>query len=106
MTVKELILELKKFNPKQEVVFECDIETGRSLSICKKGDYGIEEEDLDEDEIKDLYIKECMGDEEQWTYEEFINDDYDNEKNIKKFVKNYKPRVIVSISGEETDYEQ
>ena len=105
MLVKELIQELKKFKPSEEIVFHCDIETGRSFSYCKEGDLSVSVEELDEDEIKDMYIKECMGDEEHWTYEEFINDDYDNEKNIKKFVKNYKPRVIVSISGEETDYE-
>lgn len=105
MLVKELIQELKKFNPKQEVVFECDIETGRSLSICKEGDYCVKEENLDDDEIRELYIHKILGYGDDWTYEDFINDDDDNEKDIKKFVKTYKPRLVFSISGEETDYE-
>ena len=82
MLVKELIQELQKFNPEQEMVFHCDIESGRSFSSCKEGDYGIEVEELDEDDI----------DEEQ-------------QKELDEFVKNFKPRLVFSISGEETDYE-
>jgi hypothetical protein len=105
MLVKELIQELQKFNPEQEMVFSCSIESGRSLDSCSNGDWDLDVEDLDEDEIKNLYIKERMGDEEDWTYEEFINDDEDNEKDIQEFVKDYKPRVVFNISGECTDYQ-
>jgi len=105
MLVKELIQELQKFNPEQEMVFTCGIESGRSFDSCSNGDWDLEVEDLDEDEIKDLYIKERMGDEEDWTYEEFINVDEENEEDIQEFVKDYKPRVVFNISGECTDYE-
>jgi len=103
MLVKELIQELQKINPEQEMVFHCDIETGRSLSICKEGDYDIHEEDLEEDEIKDLW-REGHYDED-WTWEEIFEDDEDNEKSLKEFIKEYKPRLVFSISGEETDYQ-
>ena len=98
MLVKELIQELQKFNPEQEMVFHCDIETGRSFSSCKEGDYGIEVEDLDEDEIKEQLIKE-MG----YSDEEVL--DEDDTKDLNKWVKEYEPKVVFSISGEETDYE-
>ena len=98
MLVKELIQELQKFNPEQEVVFHCDIESGRSFSSCKEGDYGIEVEDLDDSEIEDILIREEVWDE----------DDIDEEqqKELDEFVKNFKPRLVFSISGEEKDYEQ
>jgi hypothetical protein len=97
MLVKELIQELQKFNPEQEMVFHCDIESGRSFSSCKEGDYGIEVEDLDDSEIEDILIREEVWDE----------DDIDEEqqKELDEFVKNFKPRLVFSISGEETDYE-
>ena len=97
MLVKELIQELQKFNPEQEMVFHCDIETGRSLSVCKEGDYSIELEDLDDGEIEDILIRENVWDE----------DDIDEEQQeeLDEFVKNFKPRLVFSISGEETDYQ-
>ena len=97
MLVKELIQELQKFNPEQEMVFHCDIESGRSFSSCKEGDYGIEVEDLDDSEIEDILIREEVWDE----------DDIDEEqqKELDEFVKNFKPRLVFSISGEETDYQ-
>ena len=98
MLVKELIQELQKFNPEQEMVFHCDIETGRSLSICKEGDYGIEVEDLEEDEIKEQLIRE-MG------YSDEEDLDEDEIKELEESIKDYKPRVVFSISGEETDYQ-
>ena len=98
MLVKELIQELKKFNPEQEIVFHCDIESGRSFSSCKEGDYGIEVENLDEDEIKEQLIKE-MG------YSDEEDLDEDETKDLNKWVKEYEPKVVFSISGEETDYE-
>ena len=98
MLVKELIQELQKFNPEQEMVFHCDIETGRSLSICKEGDYGIEVEDLDEDEIKEQLIKE-MG------YSDEEDLDEDETEDLNEWVKEYEPRVVFRISGEETDYQ-
>ena len=98
MLVKELIQELQKFNPKQEMVFHCDIESGRSFSSCKEGDYGIEVEELDEDEIKEQLIKE-MG------YSDEEDLDGDEIKDLNKWVKEYEPKVVFSISGEETDYE-
>ena len=104
MLVKELIQELKKFKPSEEIVFHCDIETGRSFSYCKEGDLSVSVEELDEDEIKDLWRKGHYTDD--WSWEDIFEDDKPyNERNLKKFVKNYKPRVIVSISGEETDFE-
>jgi hypothetical protein len=107
MLVKELIQELQKFDPEQEMVFHCDIESGRSFSSCKEGDYGIEVEELDEEGIKELWIKDNYGDdwEDDWTWEEILEDGEDTEEEIKKFIKEYKPPVIFSISGEETDYE-
>jgi len=98
MLVKELIQELQKFNPKQEMVFHCDIESGRSFSSCKEGDYGIEVEELDEDEIREQLIKE-MG------YSDEEDLDEDEIKDLNKWVKEYEPKVVFSISGEETDYE-
>jgi len=104
MLVKELIQELKKFKPSEEIVFHCDIETGRSFSYCKEGDLSVGVEELDEDEIKDLWRE--INYDKDWTWEDIFEDDKPhNERSLKKFVKNYKPRVIVSISGEETDYE-
>ena len=49
MLVKELIQELKKFKPSEEIVFHCDIETGRSFSYCKEGDLSVSVEELDEE---------------------------------------------------------
>ena len=98
MLVKELIQELQKINPEQEVVFHCNIESGRSLSICKEGDYDIQEEDLEEDEIKEQLIKE-MG------YSDEEDLDEDEIKDLNKWVKEYEPKLVFSISGEETDYE-
>ena len=60
MLVKELIQELQKFNPEQEMVFTCGIESGRSFDSCSDGDWDLEVEDLDEDEIREQLIKE-MG---------------------------------------------
>jgi hypothetical protein len=98
MLVKELIQELQKFNPEQEMVFHCDIESGRSFSSCKEGDYGIEVEELDEDEIREQLIKEMGYSDEEYLDEDEIGD-------LNKWVKEYEPKVVFSISGEETDYE-
>ena len=98
MLVKELIQELQKINPEQEVVFHCNIESGRSLSICKEGDYDIQEEDLEEDEIKEQLIRE-MG------YSDEEDLDEDEIKDLNKWVKEYEPKLVFSISGEETDYQ-
>lgn len=98
MLVKELIQKLKKFNPEQEMVFHCDIESGRSFSSCKEGDYGIEVEELDEDEIREQLIKEMGYSDEEDLDEDEIGD-------LNKWVKEYEPKVVFSISGEETDYE-
>jgi hypothetical protein len=98
MLVKELIQELQKCNPEQEMVFHCDIESGRSFSSCKEGDYGIEVEELDEDEIREQLIKEMGYSDEEDLDEDEIGD-------LNKWVKEYEPKVVFSISGEETDYE-
>ena len=37
MLLKELILELQKFNLDSNIVFHCSIESGRSVSICEGG---------------------------------------------------------------------
>jgi len=37
MKIKELISKLQNLNPDLDVVFECSIETGRSVSICEEG---------------------------------------------------------------------
>ena len=103
MLVKELIQELQKFNPEQEMVFSCGIESGRSFDSCSNGDWDIDIEDLDEDEIKELCMKECFGDDgDDWDYNELEKDD---KKIVDKRIKNYKPRVVFNISGECTDYE-
>jgi hypothetical protein len=98
MLVKELIQELQKFNPEEELVFHCDIESGRSFSICKDGDLSVSLEDLDEDEIKELWMNESCWDDEEDMEE-------DEREDMLEWVKNYTPRVVVSISGEETNYE-
>ena len=58
MLVKELIQELQKFNPEQEMVFSCSIESGRSLDSCSNGDWDIDVEDLEDDEIEEQLIRE------------------------------------------------
>jgi len=97
MLVKELIQELQKFNPEQEMVFSCGIESGRSFDSCSNGDWNIDVEDLDDGEIEDILIRENEWDE----------DDIDEEQQeeLDEFVKNFKPRVVFNISGECTDYE-
>ena len=57
MLVKELIQELQKFNPEQEMVFSCGIESGRSYDSCSNGDWDLDVEDLDDDEIEEQLIK-------------------------------------------------
>ena len=98
MLVKELIQELQKFNPEEEMVFHCNIEGGRSLSICKEGDWDLDVEDLEEDEIREQLIKEMGYSDEEDLDEDEIGD-------LNKWVKEYEPKVIFSISGEETDYQ-
>ena len=98
MLVKELIQELQKYNPEVEVNFSCGIESGRSYDSCSSGDLSIEMEDLEEDEIREKLIHE-MG------YSDEEDLDEDETKDLNKWVKEYKPKVVFSISGEETDYE-
>lgn len=98
MLVKELIQELQKFNPEQEMVFSCGIESGRSYDSCSNGDWDLEVEDLDDDEIREQLIEE-MG----YSDEEDLDEDEVEELN--ELVKNYKPRVVFNISGECTDYQ-
>jgi hypothetical protein len=98
MLVKELIQELQKFNPEQEMVFTCGIESGRSYDSCSNGDWDLEVEDLDDDEIRQQLIEE-MG----YSDEEDLDEDEVEELN--ELVENYKPRVVFNISGECTDYQ-
>jgi hypothetical protein len=98
MLVKELIQELQKFNPEQEMVFTCGIESGRSFDSCSDGDWDLEVEDLDDDEIREQLIVE-MG----YSDEEDLDEDEVEELN--ELVENYKPRVVFNISGECTDYQ-
>ncbi len=98
MLVKELIQELQKFNPEQEMVFTCGIESGRSYDSCSNGDWDLEVEDLDDDEIREQLIVE-MG----YSDEEDLDEDEVEELN--ELVENYKPRVVFNISGECTDYQ-
>ncbi len=98
MLVKELIQELQKFNPEQEMVFTCGIESGRSFDSCSNGDWDLEVEDLDDDEIREQLIVE-MG----YSDEEDLDEDEIEELN--ELVENYKPRVVFNISGECTDYQ-
>jgi len=98
MLVKELIQELQKFNPEQEMVFTCGIESGRSYDSCSNGDWDLEVEDLDDDEIREQLIEE-MG----YSDEEDLDEDEIEELN--ELVENYKPRVVFNISGECTDYQ-
>lgn len=98
MLVKELIQELQKFNPEDEMVFSCGIESGRSYDSCSNGDWDLDVEDLDDDEIRQQLIEE-MG----YSDEEDLDEDEIEELN--ELVKNYKPRVVFNISGECTDYE-
>jgi len=103
MLVKELIQELQKFNPEQEMVFSCGIESGRSYDSCSNGDWDLDVEDLDEDEIKELSMKECFGDDwDDCTYDELQEDD---KEMIDGYIEDYKPRVVFNISGECTDYQ-
>ena len=96
MLVKELIEQLSKFNPEDELNFSCGIESGRSLDVCSNGDIDIELEDLDEDEVREQLIKE-MG------YEDEEDLDEDEVEELNENIKNYKPRVNIHISGECTD---
>ena len=98
MLVKELIQELQKFNPEQEMVFTCGIESGRSFDSCSNGDWDIDVEDLEEDEIEEQLIKETG-------YSDKEDMDEDEIKELEKSIKDYKPRVVFNISGECTDYE-
>ena len=98
MLVKELIQELQKFNPEQEMVFSCGIESGRSYDSCSNGDWDLDVEDLDDDEIREQLIEE-MG----YSDEEDLDEDEIEELN--ELVENYKPRVVFNISGECTDYQ-
>jgi len=95
MLVKELIEQLSKFNPEDELNFSCGIESGRSLDVCMNGDIDIELEDLDDGEIEDIFIRES-----EWN-EDYIDEDQQEE--LDEFVKNFKPRVNIHISGECTD---
>jgi hypothetical protein len=97
MLVKELIQELQKFNPEQEMVFSCGIESGRSYDSCSVGDLSIEMEDLDDGEIEDILIKENEWDE--------CDIDEEQQEELDEFVKNFKPRLNINISGECTDYQ-
>jgi len=98
MLVKELIQELQKFNPEQEMVFSCGIESGRSYDSCSNGDWDLDVEDLEDDEIREQLIKE-MG------YEDEEDLDEDEVKELDQLVEDYKPRVVFNISGECTDYQ-
>lgn len=98
MLVKELIQELQKYNPEEELNFSCGIESGRSYDVCSNGDISIELEDLDEDEIRDLLRHEIGFDDEE-------DLDEDDIEELNELVKNYTPRVNINISGECTDYD-
>ena len=97
MLVKELIEQLSKFNPEEELNFSCGIESGRSYDSCSSGDLSIELEDLDDGEIEDILIKENEWDE--------CDIDEKQQEELDEFVKNFKPRVNIHISGECTDYQ-
>lgn len=45
MKIKELISKLQNLNPDLDVVFQCTIESGRSVSICEEGELNIVETD-------------------------------------------------------------
>ena len=98
MLVRELIQELQKFNREQEMVFTCGIESGRSFDSCSNGDWDLEVEDLDDDEIREQLIVE-MG------YSDEEDLDEDEIEDLNELVENYKPRVVFNISGECTDYQ-
>ena len=98
MLVKELIEELSKFNPEEELNFSCGIESGRSYDSCSSGYISIELEDLDDDEIRKKLITE-MG------YDQEGDLGKDEIKELNNLVKNYTPRVNINISGECTDYQ-
>jgi hypothetical protein len=98
MLVKELIQELQKFNPDQEMVFTCGIESGRSFDSCSNGDWDLGIENLDEEEVQSMLVKE-MG------YDDVSELDETEVDELKEQVKEYKPRVYFNISGECTDYQ-
>ena len=80
------------------MIFSCGIESGRSYDSCSNGDWDLEVEDLDDDEIRQQLIVE-MG----YSDEEDLDEDEIEE--LDKLVKDYKPRVVFNISGECTDYQ-
>ena len=45
MKVKELIEQLNKFNPEEEIHFYSCIETGRSVSVCQDGTMSLDFQD-------------------------------------------------------------
>lgn len=108
MTVKDLIEELQKFNPDQEIRFTCAIESDQVddlnnysgfIALQADGDYDISIEDGDRIERQILLE---MG------YEEDIDkDDLDQDQiqEVEKSIRNYKPKVVFNISGEITNDE-
>lgn len=99
MLVEELIQMLQTYDPKQQVVFGCNIESGRSISSCSTGTVSIGIEHFDN--ITDL--REQLISEMGYYYEEELSPE--EVIKLENLVENYKPRVTVTVSGEETFYQ-
>lgn len=79
MTVKELMKKLKEFKPETEIVFSCNIESGRSSSTVGDGSCNIN--------FEELY--EYVG----------VDEEGDNVEMEKENV------VVFHVWGEESDFE-
>jgi hypothetical protein len=99
MTVKELIEELSKYSPDLELNFSCGIESGRSYDVCNDGDIDIEMEDLSKDEILEKFLKEAD------ITEDDLEDDEDLEAESEDYIRDYKQKLNINISGDCTDYD-
>jgi hypothetical protein len=96
MLVKDLISELSKINPDQEIIFRGLIESGRSLSICGDGSCSLSLEE--EEDFKDRVSRE------KGLYN--WDEEHDIEKDLLEIDKLWEytlPKVVFTIEGEETE---
>ena len=62
MTIKNLIQQLSQFPPSTQIKFSCNIESGRSLSICNEGNLLIE----NDEEEDGVVVVNIWGEESDW----------------------------------------
>lgn len=62
MEIKNLIQHLSQFPPNSKIKFTCNIESGRSLSICNEGNLLIE----NDEEEDGVVVVNIWGEESDW----------------------------------------